>query len=131
MNQQEYIDEFLGSYNDLGIVEDDAPGSDSYQDDEYEQLDNKEIEEDIREKILGRSQAEINFQASGAAQGGKQSTNRTLEKDGIDQRIMELKGQVKKRKIDLDDDASIPDMRVQRQKSSTLEDMNSTYTREQ
>ena len=39
----EYVDEFLGSYNDLGIVEDDAPGTDSYRDDEYEMME-EEIE---------------------------------------------------------------------------------------
>lgn len=64
-------------------------------------------------RLLTRSQAETNLQGSRTALVGKQSTNRTVEKDGgIDQKIMELKGQVKKRKIDLDDEASIPDIRV-------------------
>lgn len=131
-NQQEYIDEFLGSYNDLGIVEDDAPGSDSYQDDEYEQVDKEEeLEEEIGDQGRERSPAELNLKGSRNEPLKRENTNQTLEKDGIDQRIMELKGQVKKRKVDLDDDASIPDMRVQRQKSSTLEDLNSTHTREQ
>lgn len=46
MQDDEYMDDFIGSYNDLGIVEDDAPGTDSYRDDDYEMMED-EIQEPI------------------------------------------------------------------------------------
>lgn len=41
MQDDEYMDDFIGSYNDLGIVEDDAPGTDSYRDDDYEMMEDE------------------------------------------------------------------------------------------
>ena len=47
MQDDEFMDDFIGSYNDLGIVEDDAPGTDSYRDDDYEMM-----EDEIQEPIM-------------------------------------------------------------------------------
>lgn len=108
--REEYVDEFLGSYKDLQIPEDNEEVD--YYEDDYEEVEEaEELElEKVRlpnvETVPGGGQHGEESRESGAATG-------TLS--AIDQKISELKGQVKRRKIDFDDESTIPDMRATRQ----------------
>lgn len=114
MPQEQYIDDFLGSYEELEIIEDNAPdSSDDYEEDNYAQLDNGDIidedEEQFRETELRQSEQ----QKEDVEEMNKGISNKDFEDTKLaDDNANELRGQGMKMKIDVDDDSTIPDMRI-------------------
>jgi len=107
---EEYVDEFLGSYKDLQIPEDNEEVD--YYEDDYEEADE---DEDLELEQVRPPNAETVPRSGQHGQESRQSAPATGTLSAIDQKISELKGQVKRRKIDFDDESTIPDMRATRQ----------------